>query len=102
MFPESDLMVWITAVELPVFGALFWLVWRNRRDCDARLDVTQRRADIGLTQMKEALAAYKLEVSRTYASISYMKDVEARLTAHLLRIETKLDETRTRTFEAQG
>ena len=41
--------------------------------------------------MRESLAAYKLEVAKTYVSFATLKDVEQRLTDHLLRIETKLD-----------
>jgi hypothetical protein len=41
--------------------------------------------------LRHALAEFKLEVARGYASIGYIKDVENRLTAHLLRIEGKLD-----------
>jgi phage shock protein A len=99
MFEADSHLLWVTAVEVPVLGALFWLVWRNRRDTDDRLEETQRRADIAVSQSREALAAFKLEVARSYASISTLKDVEARLTAHLLRIETKLDETRRRALE---
>ncbi len=102
MLDGSDHMVWLTAIELPVIGALFWLLWRTRRETDERLDEARRRADIALTQTREALSAYKLEVARTYASMSHLKDVEARLTAHLLRIETKLDETRARREERAG
>lgn len=32
-----------------------------------------------------------MEVAQRYASIGYLKDVETRLTEHLLRIEAKLD-----------
>lgn len=99
MFEAESHLLWVTAVEVPVLGALFWLIWRNRRDTDHRLDETQRRTDIAVSQAREALSAFKLEVARSYASISTMKDVETRLTAHLLRIETKLDETRRRALE---
>jgi len=96
---EDSLFMWIAAVEMPVVGALFWLIWRNRRDADQQLAETRQRAEIGLSQAREALAAHKLDVARTYASMATLKDVEARLTAHLLRIETKLDETRARAAE---
>ncbi|KAA5605404.1 hypothetical protein F1188_10900 [Roseospira marina] len=102
MLDAESHLLWVTAVEVPVLGALFWLVWRNRRDTDDRLTETQRRADIAIAQTKDALTAFKLEVARSYASISTLKDVEARLTAHLLRIETKLDETRARALETHG
>lgn len=65
----GELAWWVTAVELPALAGLFWLVQRTR----------------------EALADYKLEVARTYASLAHLKDVEVRLTEHLLRIEAKLD-----------
>ena len=42
-------------------------------------------------QAREALAAYKLEVAKSYATTGYLKDVEQRLTEHLVRIEGKLD-----------
>ncbi|TAN54916.1 MAG: hypothetical protein EPN26_06160 [Rhodospirillales bacterium] len=47
----------------------------------------------GQTQgnLREALSAYKLEVAKSYASIGYIKDIERRLTEHLVRIESKLD-----------
>lgn len=86
-----DLMWWITAVELPVLGALFWMIWRSRQDADSGIEDNRRAFEIGLAQSREALAAYKLEVAKSYASISYIKDVEKRLTAHLERIEHKLD-----------
>jgi hypothetical protein len=86
-----DLIWWITAVELPALASLFWMIWRNRRDfesemTDAREHMEQRNSDA-----RENLSAYKLEVAKNYASIAYMKDVERRLTSHLVRIENKLD-----------
>jgi hypothetical protein len=33
----------------------------------------------------------KLHVATHYASVAYLKDVEARLVQHLLKIEAKLD-----------
>jgi hypothetical protein len=43
--------------------------------------------------MREGLSAFKLEVAKSYASIADMKELEARLVGHLLRIEEKLDKT---------
>ena len=34
-----------------------------------------------------------MEVAQRYASIGYLKDVETRLTEHLLRIEAKLGQS---------
>lgn len=86
-----DLIWWITAVELPALGGLFWLAWRNRRDMDIALDVLRRQADAGLGALRDGFAAYKLEVATSYVSIPYLREVEARLTDRLVRIETKLD-----------
>ncbi|MGC2855988.1 hypothetical protein ACM64Y_10980 [Novispirillum sp. DQ9] len=86
-----DLMGWITAVELPVLGGLFWMIWRARAEADAEIEANRRTFELGLAQQREALAAYKLEVAKGYASIGYIKDVEKRLTVHLERIEHKLD-----------
>lgn len=94
-----DTVWWITAVEVPVLTGLFWLIWRNRRDQDEELQRHRQTIDKALAQAREALAAYKLEVAKTYASISALKDVERRLTEHLLRIESKLDHTRTKEKE---
>jgi hypothetical protein len=44
--------------------------------------------------LRDNLAAYKLEVAKNYASITYLKEVERRLTGHLIRIEDKLDNHR--------
>jgi len=86
-----DLMWWATAVELPALAGLSWMGWRNRRDTDSAVEDSRRACDDGLARLREALAAYKLEVAKNYASIPYLKDVEKRLTAHLDRIEHKID-----------
>lgn len=84
-------MWWISAVELPALGGLFWLIWRTRGETEDRLDGLDDKVTVGGAQAREALAAYKLEVAKTYATTGYLKDVERRLTEHLVRIEAKLD-----------
>lgn len=79
---DSALIWWITAVELPVFGGLFWLIHKNKKETDREL-LAQR----------DALMNFKLDVAKSYASITDVKDLEVRLVAHLLRIEAKLDRT---------
>ncbi len=86
-----DLMWWVTAVELPALGGLFWLIWRSRAEADSRLDEMAHKLEVGMAQAREHLAAYKLEVAKSYATTGYLKDVERRLTEHLVRIEAKLD-----------
>ncbi len=86
-----DLMWWVTAVELPALAGLFWLIWRGRQEADAETEDLRRGLEAGLSAAREQLAAYKLEVAKSYASLSALKDVERRLTEHLVRIESKLD-----------
>jgi hypothetical protein len=86
-----DLIWWITAVEVPALGGLLWLMLRTRRDVENELDRDRVRTDRQLLDLRDSQAAYKLEVAKTYASISYIKEVETRLTDHLIRIERKLD-----------
>jgi hypothetical protein len=88
-----DLIWWITAVEMPMLGGLFWLAWRTRNDAEASLDDARHDFETGLSLIREKLSAFKLEVAKSYASIAYLKEVERRLTHHLLRIEDKLDRT---------
>lgn len=64
-------MWWIGVVEIPVLVALFTLIWSVMRD----------------------LTNFRMEVARTYASAIQVRELEQRLTAHLLRIEAKLDTT---------
>lgn len=86
-----DLVWWITGVELPMLAGLFWLGWRTVRDMDHAIDTLSREMEVGLGRMGRELDAYKLDVAKSYASIAYIKDVEQRLTEHLIRIEEKLD-----------
>lgn len=43
---------------------------------------------------KAELAAYKLQVAEKYVSQGHLKEVEERLTGHLLRIEAQLDKVK--------
>lgn len=75
-----DLNWWIAVIEIPALGGLFWLLQAHR-------NATER----DLKALRDDLAGFKLHVATTYASMVYLKDVESRLTAHLLKIEGKLD-----------
>lgn len=92
MMLSPDLAWWITAFDLPCLGSLFLLIRRAQREqaeAAARLkDLTDARN----AQLREALAAFKLEVAKSYASITD------------LRIEAKLDTTalKTESLRAKG
>lgn len=81
----------VTTIVVPSLGWLSVALWRARLDWDARIDLIEHRLDSGLSHAREALAAYKLDVAKNYATTGYLKDVEHRLTEHLVRIEGKLD-----------
>ena len=72
-------------------AGLFWLAWRIKRDGEAALARLGARLDRELDRLREALAQHKLDVATGYASLAALQSVEERLTAHLLRIEAKLD-----------
>ncbi|MBF0246776.1 MAG: hypothetical protein HQL36_01685 [Alphaproteobacteria bacterium] len=86
-----DLIWWISAVELPALAGLFWLTWRSHRAAMDEIDEVSHASEVGLAHLRQILDAYKLDVAKNYASISYLRDVEERLTQHLIRIEEKLD-----------
>lgn len=92
--PPIDLVWWISAIDLPALGGLFWMILRIRRDTEQAVDRLRSGFDITAVQLREGLSAYKLEVAKTYAALANLREVEQRLTDHLLRIEAKLDATR--------
>lgn len=81
---------WITAVELPVLGSLFWMVHHGRREAERALLKMYGEIRGHLSAVLENLSHSKLEVARLYATAEDLKDVEKRLTDHLLRLETRL------------
>lgn len=81
-FIPDQLIWWITAVDVPMITAFIFSLNRMRNAVDEQL-----------RDLRDRFTAYKLEVAQNYASINHVKDLESRLIAHLLRIETKLDNT---------
>lgn len=88
-----DLVWWITVFDLPALSGLFWMIWKTRKEHEISTRHLRDVIETRNTQMREALAAFKLEVAKNYAAVSDLRDVEGRLVGHLLRIETKLDAT---------
>ncbi len=83
-------MWWITAIEIPAFGCLFWMMQQGRREAERSLLKLYREVQANLNVVLENLAQSKLEVARLYATLADLKDVEKRLTDHLLRLEARL------------
>lgn len=94
---SMDLVWWITVFDLPAMAGLFFLIWRTRRDHEQAIRRLGEVVDTRNAQMREALSGFKLEVAKSYASITDMKELESRLVGHLLRIEAKLDTTAMKT-----
>lgn len=88
----NELMTWATMIEVPVFAALFRLIIKNKRENDTSFTCHKQQNDEAIGLVKDSLAEFKLHVARNYVSVNYLKDVENRLTNHLLRIEKKLDQ----------
>jgi hypothetical protein len=86
-----EMFKYLTAVELPLLGGMFWFFWRARRDGDAALNDHRQRINRTIDHIRDRVSADKLDVAKNYASSESLKDVERRLTRHLLRIEAKLD-----------
>lgn len=81
---------WITAVEVPVLGCLFWLIHHGRRETEHTLLKIYREIQANLNLVLERLAQSELEVAKQYATIGDLQAVERRLTDHLLRLENRL------------
>jgi hypothetical protein len=81
---------WITAVEVPALGCLFWLTHHGRREAERALLRVYREIQSNLNMVLENLAQSKLDAARFYATVVDLKDVEKRLTDHLLRLEARL------------
>lgn len=83
---------WITVVEIPVLGGLFWLVHQGRREADRAMMRMYGQVQNNVSTVLQTLAQSRLEVARHYATVTDLKDVEKRLTDHLLRLEHRLSD----------
>ena len=83
---------WITAVEAPIVAALFYMILGLRKDLQERMERSDQRESDVVTRTRDELAEFKLEVARTYVPLSLIRDVDRRLSQHLLRIEEKIEE----------
>ena len=91
---HAELLWWLRAIEAPLFLLLLWLVLGIKRDLDRRIESGDTRAESGLRRTREELAAFRLEVARTYVPLALIRDVDRRLTEQLVRIEERLEALR--------
>ena len=92
MSMQIDPQWWFTAIEAPVVAALFWMIPGLRRELHARIERGDERDSDALTRTREDLAQFKLEVARTYVPLSLIRDLDRRISDHLIRIEEKLED----------
>lgn len=88
----NEITTWAAMVELPIFVTLFRMLARAKKEIDGEMMQMKDLHEHNHSSVREALSDFKLHVARNYVSVNYLKDVETRLTDHLLRIEKKLDE----------
>ena len=84
------MVLWIRGRAL-LFAALFWMVHGLRKDLHDRIDRTTERESDAVGRTRDELAEFKLEVARSYVPLTLIRDVDRRLSQHLLRIEEKLE-----------
>ncbi len=85
-----NLSWWISVVEIPFFTGLFLLMKNNIAKLENQISVLDDKYKKDIINLMESVASSRVDVAVNYASISCLKDVENRLTAHLLRIEDKI------------
>lgn len=82
------------AAQAPILIVLAWMLHGLRRGLPGQgADACEppRPDSDALSRTRDELAAFKLEVARTYVPLSLIRDVDQRLSQQLLRIEEKLD-----------
>ena len=85
-----NLSWWISVVEIPLFVGGFWLLKNSINILEKYVKDVEAKSEKDVVNLIESLASFRVDVAVNYASISCLKDVENRLTAHLLRIEEKV------------
>ncbi len=92
MLPELPPQLVAALADAPLALVLVWMLVNLRREIATRADPPPAPAAPPTDTAREDLAAFKLEVARTYVPLSLIRDLDARLTQQLARFEEKLDE----------
>lgn len=87
----SDMLAWMTAIIIPLLTALCAYTYRAKNTLENRMSSLYDMLHTETETVHTALMNYKLEVAQKYASLATLRDLESRLTNHLIRIEKKLD-----------
>jgi hypothetical protein len=92
MLPDIPPQVMAALAEAPLVLVLLWMMTNLRREVQGRAEPPPAPPPPPHDTAREDLAAFKLEVARAYVPLSLIRDLDARLTQQLSRLEEKLDE----------
>ena len=98
MLPELPPPLVAALADAPLALLMLWMMTQLRRELQARPESPAEapgraeEAARAIQAAREELSAFKLEVARTYVPLSLIRDMDARLTQQLGRLEAKLDE----------
>lgn len=84
MFESEQLLWWVIAFQLFAIFVMAIVLLVTRHNTREAIEVLRYSHEHAIAEMRERLNAYKLEVAKTYTSIPYLKEVERRLTSHLI------------------
>lgn len=79
----QDAMTWIQVLQLVVFPIGIWMINKQAR--------TEARHDASIVMLKDELSQFKVVVAQTYATNTYLKDVEQRVVTAIDKLDKKLD-----------
>ena len=82
---------WISVIKVPIVAALIRMIYGLKQEIQSRIERGDTRDSEAVARTRDELAEFKLEVARTYVPLSLIRDVDQRLSSHLLRIEGKLE-----------
>lgn len=98
MSPDLQHQLVAALADAPLALLILWMMTQLRRHlraCPTAPPPEPSRAEEAeraVQAAREELSAFKLEVARTYVPLSLIRDMDARLTQQLGRLEAKLDE----------
>jgi hypothetical protein len=89
MIPDIPPQVLAAAADAPLALVMIWMMHMLRREIAGRPETPPAPP---APPARDELTEFKLEVARTYVPLSLIRDLDSRLSLHLVRIEEKLDE----------
>lgn len=86
-----DPVTWVTAIELPVVGGLFWMVHGLRQQIADRIESGERRDSAEIGRLREEFASFRFDVARGYVAVEVARDMERRLALGIGRVDEKVE-----------